>query len=55
VGRFVPYLRETMHLRSASLVMAAEYVRAGGPWGRADVASALRRADEPAEMLAYWP
>lgn len=54
VARFVPYLRDTMNMRSASLVMAAEYVAAGGPRGRRVVASALRRADEPAEMLAYW-
>jgi hypothetical protein len=41
-------------MRSASVVAAAEYVKAGGPHGRAVVASALQRADEPAEMLAYW-
>ena len=54
VARFVPYLRNTMNMRSASLVMAAEYVRAGGPGGRAVVAAALVRADEPAELLGYW-
>lgn len=54
VARFVPFLRDEMHLRSASVVMAAEYVAAGGPNGRSVVSSALRRADEPAEMLAYW-
>lgn len=54
VRRFVPFLRDRMHLRSASIVMAAEYVRAGGPGGRSVVSSALQRADEPAEMLAYW-
>ena len=54
VARFVPYLREKMLMRSASIVMAAEYVASGAPGGRAVVASALRRADEPAEMLAYW-
>lgn len=54
IARFVPYLRDTMNMRSASLVMAAEYVRAGGPNGRAVIASALRRADEPAEMVGYW-
>jgi TROVE domain-containing protein len=54
VARFVPYLRNTMQMRSASLVMAAEYLAAGGPNGRKVVASALQRADEPAEMLAYW-
>ncbi len=50
----VQYLRETMLMRSASVVMAAEYVAAGGPGGRSVVARALQRADEPAEMLGYW-
>lgn len=54
IARFVPFLRDTMNMRSASLVMAAEYVAAGGPHGRAVIASALKRPDEPAEMLAYW-
>jgi TROVE domain len=54
VGRFVPYLRNTLQRRSVSLVLAAEYVAAGGPKGRRIVASAMSRADEPAEMLAYW-
>jgi hypothetical protein len=48
------YLRETLLMRSAALVMAAEYVAAGGAHGRSVVARALRRADEPAEMLGYW-
>ncbi len=52
--RFVPWLRNTAQMRSAAVVMAAEYVAAGGPNGRAVVASAMTRADEPAEMLAYW-
>ena len=51
VAGFVPYLRDTMQMRSASVVMAAEYVRAGAAHGRAVVASALQRADEPAD----WP
>jgi hypothetical protein len=41
-------------MRSASVVAAVEYVRAGGPFGRRVVDSALRRADEPAEVLAYY-
>ena len=48
------YLRETMLMRSAAIVMAAEYVAAGGAvvgrWSR----GALQRADEPAELLGYW-
>lgn len=54
VRRFIPFLRNTMNMRSASIVAAAEYVKAGGPNGRAVVASAISRADEPAEMLGYW-
>jgi hypothetical protein len=41
-------------MRSASIVVAAEYVRAKGPHGRAVVSSVCARADEPAELLAYW-
>lgn len=59
IARLVPYLRDTMNMRSASLVMAAEYVKArhvgaDGPPGRGVITRAIRRADEPAEMLAYW-
>jgi hypothetical protein len=48
------YLRETMLMRSAAVVLAAEYVAAGGAGGRSVVARVLQRADEPAEMLGYW-
>jgi hypothetical protein len=41
-------------MRSASVVIGAEYARAGMPDSRAVVASALQRADEPGELLAYW-
>lgn len=54
VARMVRWLRADANMRSASVVMAAEYVKAGGPGGKAVVASALLRADEPGEMLAYW-
>ena len=54
VQRFIPYLRNTMNMRSASIVVAAEYVAAGGPVARQVVSSAMSRADEPAEFLAYW-
>ena len=54
VAGLVPYLRATMLMRSAAIVMAAEYVAAGGANGRAVIASALQRPDEPAEMLGYW-
>ncbi len=53
-ARLIRWLRADANMRSASLVAAAEYVKAGGPNGRAVVASALLRADEPGEMLAYW-
>lgn len=64
VARLVPYLRNVAQMRSASVVVAAEYVRArhlaGSNWP-ADapvasdvVASACARADEPAELLGYW-
>lgn len=54
LARFVPFLRDTMQMRSASVVLAGLYVAAGGPAGRRVVASACSRADEPAEMLAWW-
>lgn len=54
IAGFVGYLRDTLNMRSASFVMAVEYVRAGGPNGRQVVSSACLRADEPAEMLAYF-
>jgi hypothetical protein len=48
------YVRQVMLMRSAAVVMAAEYVAAGGAGGRSVVARALQRADEPAELLGYW-
>lgn len=54
VARLVPYLRHTLQMRSASIVMVCEYVKAGGPGGRAVVNSACSRADEPAEVIGYW-
>lgn len=54
VQRFIPYLRNTMNMRSASIVIAAEYAAAGGPNARQVIDSAMSRADEPAEFLAYW-
>ena len=62
VARFVPYLRNTMNMRSASIVMAAELVHAkltkpvptSKITNRTIIDSAIQRADEPAEMLGYW-
>ncbi|WP_375476420.1 TROVE domain-containing protein [uncultured Jatrophihabitans sp.] len=58
-ARLIGWLRVGANLRSASLVAAVEYVAArlaagvaGG--NRAVIASALQRADEPGELLAYW-
>lgn len=55
------WLRGEGNLRTASLVGAAEYVKArldagatDGPANRHVVASVLRRPDEPGELLAYW-
>lgn len=54
VRDFLPFLRDKMFMRSAAVVGAAEYIRAGGAKGRQLVAQVLRRADEPAELVAYW-
>lgn len=61
IARFIPYLRGTMNMRSASIVMAAEAVYAllgkelpENVSLRSMIDSAIVRADEPAEMLAYW-
>jgi hypothetical protein len=48
------YLRQHLLMRSAAVVMAAEYVAAGGSGGRSVIARALQRADEPAELVGYW-
>ncbi|MET0422813.1 MAG: TROVE domain-containing protein [Actinoplanes sp.] len=57
-GRFVPWLRTGAMMRSASVVAALEGARAqvaaGVPGSRAVVGSALQRADEPGEAVAYW-
>lgn len=54
VERFVPWLRNEANMRSASVVAAVEYARAGGPNPSKVIDSACSRADEPAEVLAYW-
>ncbi|AMW09746.1 RNA-binding protein [Streptomyces qaidamensis] len=55
------WLRGEGNLRTASVVGAAEYVKArldagatDGPSNRQVVASVLQRPDEPGELLAYW-
>ncbi len=57
--RFLVWLRAVANMRSAAVVIAAEAVKArldAGVHGdnRVMVDSALQRADEPGEMLAYW-
>lgn len=54
VVRLAPYLRNELKIRSASIVLAAEYVAAGGEGGRKVIDSVLQRGDEPAEMIGYW-
>ena len=55
---FIPWLRNDANMRTGSVVAAAEAARAllsaGKPGGRKIIASALQRADEPGELLAYW-
>jgi hypothetical protein len=56
---FVRWLRADAHMRSASIVMAAEAVRARVAAGqlagnRTIIDAALQRADEPGEFLGYW-
>lgn len=57
MGRFLPWLRGTAGMRAASVEAGVEaayaMTRAGIPGGRGVLASALQRADEPAEALAY--
>jgi hypothetical protein len=55
------WLRGEGNMRTASIVGAAEYVKARldasvttGPTNRQVIDSVLRRADEPGEMLGYW-
>ena len=51
---FIGWLRTEANMRSAPIIAAAEYVRAGGSGGRQVVTSVLQRPDEPGEMLGYW-
>lgn len=56
---FLSFLRDTANMRSASIIAAADAVKArlgaginGG--NREMIAAVLQRADEPGELLAYW-
>ncbi|WP_404830856.1 TROVE domain-containing protein [Streptomyces albidocamelliae] len=53
------WLRTEAHMRTASVVGAAEFVRArqeagAAGYSRQAVDAVLQRADEPGELLAYW-
>jgi hypothetical protein len=59
LARFIPWLRNEANMRTASIVIAAEAVKArvdakleGSRRGLID--TACQRADEPGELLAYW-
>ncbi len=54
IQKFVPWLRNTANMRSAPIVIAAEYALAGGPHRRQVIDSAMVRADEPAEFVGYY-
>lgn len=54
VAGLAAWLRTRGNLRSVPIVVACAYVAAGGPNGRAVIASVLQRADEPAELIHYW-
>lgn len=63
IARFVPYLRSTLNMRSAPVVMAAEYALALKGSGRVlppehsvrwVIDSALQRPDELGEFISYW-
>lgn len=57
-GAFIKWLRGEAHMRTASLVAAAEtahtMLEAGVPGARKVIDGALMRADEPGEFLGYW-
>lgn len=54
VARFASWLRTDANIRTAAVMVACEYVKAGGKHGRDVVDSVCQRADEPAEVLGYW-
>lgn len=58
LGRFIPWLRNTANMRSASMIAAIEAAKAMAacdiPGGRQLIARTLARADEPGEALAYY-
>lgn len=58
MARFIPWLRNEANMRTASIVAAVEFAQAakgltGDVTARKVVNSAISRADEPGEVLAY--
>ena len=53
-AKIISDLRTRYKIRTASIVAAVEYQRAGGRNARAVIDSVLQRPDEPAEALAYF-
>ena len=58
LGKFVEWLRNVGNIRTQSMIIALETAKImidkGIAGSRKIVASALTRADEPAEAIAYW-
>lgn len=54
VEQIADQLRNDFKIRTASIIVACEYVAAGGPNPRKVIDSVCQRADEPGEVLAYW-
>ena len=54
IQQLVPWLRNTANMRSAPIVIAAEYAIANGENRRYVIDSAMVRADEPAEFIGYY-
>jgi hypothetical protein len=54
IQKLVPWLRNTANMRSAPIVIAAEYAIANGANRRRVIDSAMVRADEPAEFVGYY-
>lgn len=60
IAAFIPALRDRLHMRTASIVLAGLFAKARLEMGqtkpsiRTVIDQTLVRADEPAELLAFW-
>lgn len=54
VAGFAGWLRSSANIRSASVIVACEYLAAGGERPRRVIDSVCQRPDEPAEVIGYW-